>query len=444
MMNLKYQGLLWLALIVTLSTQAAARQPNIILIMADDLGYECLGANGGTSYQTPVLDELAQTGIRFEHCYAQPLCTPSRAKIMTGIYNVRNYVKFGLLDRQQTTFAHLLKQQGYATCIAGKWQLGKEVDSPQHFGFDASCLWQQTRGRTDKQQRDTRFSNPWMDVNGKLIHYTKGEFGPDIASDFICDFMEDHKAKPFLVYYPMILTHCPFVPTPDSEAWDPTDPGCETYKGDPNFFGDMVSYMDKIVGKISTKLDRLGMREDTLILFTGDNGTDVPVVSEMNGHRVAGAKGSMTDAGTRVPLVANWTGTIPPGRVSRDLIDFSDFLPTLCAVADASVPSALKIDGRSFLPQLKGRKGNPRDWIYCWYSRSGGPTGKEWTRNQRYKLYRTGEFYDVQNDVLEKTPLNVDKLGKHATQTRAMLQNALDKYKDARPLKYRTIKKKKK
>jgi len=404
--------------------------------MADDLGYECLGADGGTSYQTPVLDRLAKTGMRFEHCYAQPLCTPSRAKIMTGIYNVRNYVKFGLLDRKQTTFAHLLKRHGYATCIAGKWQLGKEVDSPQHFGFDVSCLWQQTRGRTDKQQRDTRFSNPWMDINGKLIHYSNGEFGPDIASDFICDFMEAHQADPFLVYYPMILTHCPFIPTPDSEAWDPTDQGSKTYKGDPNFFGDMVTYMDKMVGKIATKLAALGLRENTLILFTGDNGTDVPVVSVMNGQKVAGAKGSMTDAGTRVPLVANWPGTVPPGQVSRDLIDFSDFLPTICAAAGTSVPGALNIDGRSFLPQLKGQKGNPRDWIYCWYSRNGGPDAKEWARNQRYKLYRTGKFYDVQNDVLEESPLRVDRLGRQASQVHALLQKALDQYEDARPLRY--------
>ena len=95
-------------------------RPNIVLIMADDLGYECIGANGGTSYKTPVLDELAAGGMRFEHCYSQPICTPSRVQIMTGIYNDRNYTRFGELKRGQETFAHLLKQQGYATCIAGK------------------------------------------------------------------------------------------------------------------------------------------------------------------------------------------------------------------------------------------------------------------------------------------------------------------------------------
>lgn len=400
-------------------------KPNIILIMADDLGYECIGANGGTSYKTPVLDKMAETGLRFEHCYSQPLCTPSRVQIMTGIYNVRNYVNFGLLDRNQTTFAHLLKRKGYATCVAGKWQLGKEPQSPKHFGFDQACLWHHTR-------RVGRFPNPGMDINGKPTDYSNGEYGPDVASDFICDFMERNKEKPFFVYYPMILTHCPFEPTPDSTDWDPKSKGSKSYKGNAKYFGDMVTYMDKIVGKLAAKLDKLGLRNNTLILFTGDNGTDKPIVSTMNGRKVAGRKGGMTDGGTRVPLIASWPGVISRGGVSSDLVDFSDFLPTLCEAAGATVPAALNIDGRSFLPQLQGKKGSPREWIYCWYSRSGGPTGKEWARNQRYKLYRTGEFYDVSNDVLEKAPLKGNDLSDDVRRIKAMLQKALDQYKDAR------------
>ena len=126
-------------------------RPNVILIMADDLGFECIGANGGTSYETPVIDLLAETGIRFENCHSQPLCTPSRVQIMTGIYNVRNYTDFGVLDRGQVTFANLFKDAGYATVIAGKWQLGREEDAPYHFGFDEYCLWQHRHGRVDDQ-----------------------------------------------------------------------------------------------------------------------------------------------------------------------------------------------------------------------------------------------------------------------------------------------------
>ena len=134
-----------LTCIVSLSTLACVtapaaertdRRPNVVLIMADDFGYECVGANGGTSYKTPTLDKLAAGGVRFTHGYSQPLCTPTRVQLMTGKYNVRNYVQFGLLDTEQTTFAQLFKKAGYATCIAGKWQLGRELNLPVHFGFD--------------------------------------------------------------------------------------------------------------------------------------------------------------------------------------------------------------------------------------------------------------------------------------------------------------------
>ncbi|MBN1481917.1 arylsulfatase [candidate division KSB1 bacterium] len=403
------------------------QKPNILLIVADDLGYECIRANGGTSYATPALDDLAATGVRFEHCYAQPLCTPSRVKIMTGIYNVRNYRRFGILDRNQTTFAHLFKQQGYATCVAGKWQLGKETDSPQHFGFDESCLWQHRRGRTDEDGHDTRYPNPKLEINGEPVDFNNGEFGPDVVSDFLCDFIERHLDQPFFAYYPMILTHCPFVPTPESSDWDPTDRGSLAYKGDPKYFADMVRCMDKMVGKVVNKLQALGLRERTLILFTGDNGTDEPIVSVLNGRQVAGAKGHTTDAGTRVPLIANWPGTVIAGEVCRDLVDFCDVLPTLCQAADIPIPKAPSLDGVSFWPQLQGKSGSPRESIYCWYSRSGQEKeARVFARTHRYKLYRSGEFYDIDNDVLEQQPLDITSLDAPALEMRARLQHVID------------------
>ena len=403
----------------------SAERPNIVLIMADDLGYETIGANGGSSYKTPILDKLAATGARFEHCYAQPLCTPTRAQLMTGIYNVRNYVNFGTLDRKQTTFAHLLKNAGYATCIAGKWQLGNQPDSAQHFGFDRSCLWHHTR-------RPSRYPNPGLEINGKEKDFSNGAYGPDVAVDFICDFITEHQKEPFFVYYPMILTHCPFEPTPDSPDWDPNSKGSKTYKGNAKYFGDMVTYMDKTIGKIITKLDDLGIRDNTLVIFLGDNGTDKPVVSTMNGREVAGGKGMMTDAGTRVPLIVSWPAQMTKPVVSDDLVDTTDFLPTICEAAGVAVPEKLHIDGRSFLPQLKGEKGNPREWIYCWYSRSGKSNQAQiFARNQQYKLYSTGKFYDVTNDVLEKKPMQ--DLNDQAKAAQAKLQSALDLYQDARP-----------
>jgi len=415
-------------------TERSDKKPNIILIMADDLGYECLGAYGGTSYRTRVLDQLAKNGLRADHCYSQPLCTPSRVQLMTGMYNVRNYVKFGLLPRDQTTFAQLLKKSGYATCVVGKWQLGREPDSPAHAGFDESCLWQHTRGRTRADGTDSRYSNPSLDINGEERESHDGEYGPDVVTDFACDFIERKRHQPFLVYYPMILTHCPFCPTPDSEEWNPSSRGSETYKGEPEYFGDMVEYVDKTVGRILNKLEELRLREDTLVLFTGDNGTDRPVVSQVNGRSVAGGKGATTNAGTRVPLIASWPRFTSEGRVCSDLIDFSDFFPTLCEAAAVTIPSGLAMDGTSFLPQIRGKRGDPREWIYCWFSRDGETNlAKEFVRNKRYKLYRSGEFYDILKDELEENNLQDSALDQEVTEIKRSLQHALDQYKDARP-----------
>ena len=416
--------------LVTSTAFADVQKPNIILIMADDMGYECINANGGTSYQTPHLDKLAETGMRFEHCYSQPLCTPSRVKIMTGMSNVRNYVQFGVLKRDQTTFAHLLKKAGYATCIVGKWQLGKEADSAQHFGFDESCLWQHTRPARDNS-RDTRYPQPHLEINGAPKDYPAEAYGPAIVSDYLCDFMERHKDQPFLGYYPMILPHNPFVPTPDSE-----DPNCRDNNQN---YQDMVAYIDKVVGKLVAKLDELGIRNNTLILFTCDNGSAGAIKSQLNGNMVQGAKGMMTDAGTHVPLIANWPGVIHTGKVSKDLVDFSDFLPTLCEAAKIEIPAELAIDGRSFLPLLQGEDYQPREWIYCWYSRGGGDA-QQWARNQRYKLYPDGKLYDISQDRLEKTPLSA--LTHEEQQAHATLQGVLDQFKDARPTPLASAKKK--
>ena len=417
----------------TFSLLAQELRPNIVLILADDLGFECIGANGGTSYQTPNIDKMALKGIRFENCHSQPICTPSRVQIMTGQYNVRNYTRFGNLDRNQVSFGNLLKNAGYKTAVAGKWQLGNEKDSPQHFGFEKSCLWQQSLPRTDKDEHDTRFSNPILEFNGEVRHFTDGEFGPDIMSDFICDFIEDNKNEPFFAYYPMLLTHCPFIPTPDSEDYNPKDPGSLTYKGEPQYFPDMASYMDKLVGKIVSKIEELNLSENTIIIFTGDNGTDYPIVSMFRGDKYPGGKGSTKDNGTHVPLIVRWDNTIEAGIECFDLIDFSDFLPTICDIANVDIPSNLLIDGVSFLPQLKGKKGNPKESIYCWYSKSGKIEDlSEFARNKNFKLYKTGEFYNVKDDFFEKKSLSYENLNRDEKRSYKTLNKFLSKYIDIR------------
>lgn len=406
------------------STSAQPRRPNVVLIMADDFGYECVGANGGTSYKTPHLDKLAAGGVRFEHCHAQPLCTPTRVQLMTGQYNVRNYTRFGHLDPAQKTFAQLFKQAGYATAIAGKWQLGQDVHLPRHFGFDESCLWQHTR-------RPPRYANPGLEINGKAVDYTNGEYGPDVVNAFALDFIARHRDKPFLLYYPMILTHNPFQPTPDSPNWDPKAKG-EKVNTNPKHFADMVTYMDKLVGRVVAAVEKHGLREKTLILFTGDNGTNVGITSQMGARAVRGGKGSTRHTGTHVPLIVNGPGVAAPGRVCRDLVDSTDVLPTMCAAADVAVPSDLKIDGRGFVPQLRGEKGNPREWVYCWYGRNGGvQADREFAMNHDFKLYRDGAFFDLRKDPDEQRPLDADTATSAAV--RKTLQGVLDQFRAARP-----------
>ena len=371
------------------SPAPAALKPNLILIMADDLGYETIGANGGTSYRTPALDKLAATGVRFTHCYAQPLCTPTRVQIMTGLSNARNYINFGNMDPQAVTFANLLKRAGYATCIAGKWQLGQDLDLPKKFGFDEYCLWQHTR-------RPPRYANPGLEINGVEKDYTNGEYGPDLVNNYALDFIARKKDGPFFLYYPMMLTHAPYQPTPDSQSWDPRANGEKVNQADKHF-GDMVAYMDKLIGKLVAKLDALGLRDNTLILFLGDNGTGKGTRSMMGDREVIGGKGSTTAAGMHVPLIANWPGQVVAGNVCSDLVDTTDFLPTLLEAAGVPLPTELKLDGRSFLPQLRGKQGQPREWIYSWYSPRQGAdlTVREFAFNHRFKLYRTGDFFDL-------------------------------------------------
>lgn len=400
---------------------ADGKRPNVILMMADDMGYECVTANGGESFETPRLDALAASGIRFEHCHSQPICTPSRVQIMTGIYNNQNYLKFGILDPDARTFGNLFQDAGYKTAIAGKWQLEGGFKGPNKFGFDEYCLWQLTR-------RPPRFPNPGFEINGEEVDYKNGEYGPDIASDYLCDFMERNKDEPFFVYYPMIPPHFPFQPTPDSEEWDPTE-SREYPKKEwrDEWFQDMVKYTDKVVGKIVDKVEALGLRDDTLIIFTGDNGTYHGMKWQFKGETYTGGKGSPKDNGTHVPLIVNWPGTTPEGVVSQSLVDFSDMLPTIAEVAGIEVPADWGTDGVSFASEIKGGEKSPRDLIYCWYERDGKrDKASQHTRNQWYKLYAKGKFYNVVEDFEEKNPIDVANLDEKTRSVYLLLKQELD------------------
>jgi arylsulfatase A len=397
--------LLLLALVATTSgaddpDRRADRPPNVVLIMADDVGYECFGSYGSKQYETPHLDRMAANGIRFEHCYSQPLCTPSRVKLMTGLSNVRNYSAFSVLNRDQTTFADYLRDAGYRTAAAGKWQLygAEHYDArfrakgtlPGDAGFDRWCLWQ-------VDELGERYWGPLMNVDGENRQYPADAYGPDVAADFLADFMAEKSDKPFFAYYPMILVHGPFPRTPHV-------PAGEKHTKQQSFEA-MVAYVDHLVGRLVARTEELGIAENTLFLFTTDNGTGKGLNSRLGDVTIAGGKGQTTDAGTRAAMIGYWPGTIAPGRVSSDLVDFSDFTPTLLHVAGASPTPKVPFDGRSFLPQLLGKPGMPREWIHLYYCpRPERTKPVRFVRDQRWKLYGDGRFYDVAADPLERKP----------------------------------------
>jgi len=415
-----------------LIAQTNIQKPNIVLIMADDLGYECVNSYGGTSYNTPNLSVLANTGMQFENCHSQPICTPSRVKLMTGKSNKKNHVEFGYLDPKEKTFSQILRKSGYATLIAGKWQLGTDVSLPNHFGFDEHLLWQLSTTGRDSLGRDKRYVNPVLEQNGELYEKNEGRYSTDIIVDYINDFMMRKKNQPFLVYYPMILTHCPFDPTPHSKDWNAFDMGSKTYEGNAKYFGDMVSYMDFSIGRIVNKIDQLGLRENTIILFIGDNGTDKPIVSMMDNIAVEGGKGKTTDNGTHVPLIVNWKGVIKPNSKSINLVDFSDFFPTLFDLAGVPVEASMDLDGVSFYPELTNKNGPKRKWIHTWYNRNGGSNpvyrSHEWVRNENYKMYVGNRFYNVKKDPYEKNNIPYSEMSKEEKGIRKEFIEVLGSY----------------
>lgn len=400
-------------------------RPNVVLIMADDLGAECLGCYGSSTYETPNLDRLAREGMQFTDAYCTPLCTPTRAQLMTGQYPFRNGwpMLIGTRPRDEQVFepelpqiGRIMSEAGYATAVAGKWQMARFDEHPNHAaecGFDEHCLWTWQVPdtpdwvRKEGEGKPSRFWDPGIWQNGELRAHTEGRFGPDIFTEFLLEFAERNREDPFFAYFPMALTHWPFVPTPGT----PGDPdGTRANPRAQENFELMVAYMDELVGRIVDRLSELGIREETLLLFTGDNGTAQEIVSQVRGQNVPGQKLHLTTAGTRVPLIANWPGTVPSGRVNRNPVDFTDFVPTLADFAETELPEAHTFDGRSIRAQLEGGDGDPRDWVFCqfeapghaedvegnvWFIQSRWENGRAWRLRYDGTLQRLDDYYDA-------------------------------------------------
>ncbi len=415
--------LVFLTLIIQLgcSKGKVEQLPNIVFILADDFGTEVLGSYGGTTYSTPNIDALAESGLKFTQCYSAPLCSPSRVKLLTGRYGFRTGQKWGYIPPNEITFGHILKEAGYKIALAGKWQMALLKDDPNHIkkmGFDESSVFGWHEG--------PRYYEPLIYENGKIREDVKNQYGPDVYTDFLIDFIKRNKENQFFAYFPMALTH--------DISNDMQTPPPFGEKGRYETYKENVEYADMLVGKVIETLDELNLRKNTLIIFSGDNGTPYhyitkhengkyirePVYSAIGDSLIRGGKKFMTDAGTHVPLIANWKSVTPQGKTNNDLIDFSDFMPTIAELSGAKLPGDRIIDGHSFVPQLLGKKGNPRKWVYQEWE------GKAWIRNIEWKLYNDGNLFNMKQDPLEKHPLVSKNDSEASKKIRNYFSNELD------------------
>ena len=341
-----------------------AERPNIILILADDLGAGELSCYGNSVHRTPHLDRMAAEGVRFETFYAMPLCTPTRVCLMTGQYGFHN----GFLGMQNPAFrplrqspqaeignhftiGDLMKSRGYATAQAGKWQLSGTLPTLiRDCGFDEYRMWAYEHNlpagirhpAREKGGNSPRYWHPSIVHNGQYLPTTETDYGPDLFHEFVIDFARRHKTQPFFIYYTSVLTHGPHLQTPD-----PTDPGQRW----PASFQSNLEYLDHLMGRLFAELKAEGLDDNTLVIFVGDNGT------------ASRGKGTLTELGARVPAMIRGPG-VERGLVSRAVADLTDILPTLADFSGAELPKNVPLDGYSLGPVLRSEKAAHRDWSY--------------------------------------------------------------------------------
>jgi arylsulfatase A len=409
--------LISLAMLLTpmaaLHAESRADKPNIIFILADDLGIGNLGSYGADNFKTPNIDQLAAGGTRYTHAYTAPLCGPSRAAILTGRYafhtGATNQRSTGRMQPAvETMMPRVLKPAGYVTSAIGKW--GQLPLGPAEFGFDDHLKFTGSGIYWNTQAKGRSYV-----LNGEEKLLRDREYMPEVMHQHLVDFITKHRDQPFFIYYSLSHVHAEILPTPDSVP------------GGRDLYADNIAYMDKLVGKLVAELDRLKLRERTLVVFFGDNGTATPQAERatVGGRRLSGQKGSMLEGGSLVPLIANWSGTTAAGKVSPDLVDYSDFLPTFAELAGARLPENTVIDGHSFAAQLRGEKGQPRDWIFI-------QLAKRWyVRGAAWKLNQAGELFDMANAPFEERLVTADTKDPAALAARERLQAALDQLNPA-------------
>lgn len=405
------------------------QKPNILFILLDDMGKEWVSQYNADDIDTPNIDLLAKTGMQFNNAWSMPQCTPSRVTFMTGQYPFRHgWVNHYDVPRwghganfdseKNPSIAKIMKKAGYKTCIAGKWQINDFRLQPEAMvshGFDDYCMWTGGEGGNIEKSQE-RYWDPYIHTKNGSETY-KGKFGEDIFTDFIIDFMKKNKKNPMMIYYPMCLPHGPLTTTP-------AEPNI-TSKMDKHKA--MVHYTDQILKKLITALEDLEIRDNTIIVWTTDNGTSGNIIGHINGKAIRGGKTYLTENGVNEPFIVNWPEKIPLGKVTDALIDFSDLLPTFADLGGTTLPNEFQFDGKSFKNLILGEKDkSDRDWILTMGSlparinygrvKNVHKFRDRALRGERYKVFvdtlqQITEIYDLKKDIKEVNNLLNSKSG---------------------------------
>ena len=364
-------------------------RPNIVFILADDVGAESMTPYGGSSWNTPRIDSIATQGVRFANAFSTPSCAPSRAEFLTGRYSFRTGVIFptlpnGPLGLEETTLATVLKKAGYATGLTGKWNLrygsitgASEAEQAAHIeahGFDEHRTF---IGHT------IVYGDPSVETN----------FVPYQLNQWACDFISRKATNdsPFYLQYSLGLVHWPLTGTPLNPS------ATEGNSTDDELYGNMMAYMDIMIGNVLDTLDSAGVASNTVVIFGGDNGTWSRIYSTFNGVTVQGGKLTSKDTGSWVPLYVRWPGVVTPASLYDGLTDFSDIFPSLIEIGQGVVPNYSVIDGISFLSQLQGASTEHRNVVYC-----SDVANRTFVRDKQWKLINGTDLYDISNSPIEE------------------------------------------
>jgi arylsulfatase A-like enzyme len=409
-------------LAISANTKLHARQdteqPNIIFIMADDLGYGDLGCYGQQLVRTPNIDLLAAAGMRFTQAYAGgPVCTPSRSVLMTGLHNGHTPARDNIphystyLEAEDLTIAEVLKQSGYATGGVGKWSLGDAgtVGSATSQGFDTWLGYLNQDHAHYYYPEYLDWDEGRLELSGNTV--TRDRYSHDILTNGSLNFIRQHAADPFFLYVAYTLPH--FASTEEDEHGF-TVPSTEPYteKDWPvgaKKYAAMLHRLDRDVGQIVQLVGELGLSEETLIIFTSDNGGHSMVWEEINTNGpLRGYKRDLTEGGIRVPFIAAWPGKIPPGTTSHRIIAFQDMMPTFASLAGAGVPA--NTDGISIVPTLLGEAQEVSHPYLYWDYGHARERYDQAVRLGKWKGIRLGTgskiaLYNLEEDIGEENDL---------------------------------------